>query len=65
MDITRKTKISDALKASHAVAKLLSDKNLPCARCKGSHEDTIEKVAYNHGMRPDELLAEIKSVCGK
>jgi hypothetical protein len=60
MKIDKNTTVHDALKLSKNINTILRKKyNIDCARCKGSVECTIDKIAFNKGLDLKQLLIEL------
>lgn len=64
MKIDRHTILADLLKKESSVHQVLDRYNLACARCKGSVEESLEKIAINSGLDLDTFLSEIKEAIG-
>jgi hypothetical protein len=60
MKIDRNTILADLLKKESSVNQVLDRYHLACARCKGSVEESLEKVAVNSGLDVDTFLSEIE-----
>ncbi len=59
MKIKADTLVSDAIKMSKEVAKVLNKYKLDCAGCRGAVEDTIDKVAVNNGLDVKQFLDDL------
>ena len=60
MKIDENTTVHEALKLSKGISNILRKKyNIDCARCKGSVECTIDKIAFNKGLDLKQLLVEL------
>lgn len=59
MDIIASTKVSDALKMSKRIADIFRQYNLSCMGCRGVVEETIDKVAFNNGLKLDDFLKDL------
>lgn len=59
MKIKADTLVSDAIKSSKNVLKVLRKYNLDCAGCRGAVQDTIDIVAVNNGLDLKEFLKEL------
>jgi len=64
MKITEKMKVQEALKGSKELLKVFNKYKLDCPQCKGSVEDTIEKVAQHNGLDLEKFIEELNSAAG-
>ena len=62
MKITEKTTVQEAVKISKQVIRVFTKYNLDCPGCRGSSQDTIEKVASNNGIDLTALLKDLNKV---
>ncbi len=61
MEINEKTTVADTIKKSRETVKVFMRYGLDCPGCKGSKEDTIEKVAFNNGIDLKILIKELNA----
>ncbi len=59
MEIKEKTTVHEAIKRSKEVIKVFKKYNLDCPSCRGSAEETMEKVAVNNGLDIKKFLKEL------
>jgi hybrid cluster-associated redox disulfide protein len=59
--ITKDTIFLEMLKNYPETAKVLKKYNLACASCMGAQSEPIELGAINHGLDPEQLLADLNA----
>lgn len=59
--ITKDTIFLEMLKNHPETAKVLKKYNLACASCLGAQSEPIELGAINHGLDPEQLLADLNA----
>ncbi len=59
--ITKDMTFLEMLKNYPETAKVLKKYNLACASCMGAQSEPIDLGAINHGLDPDELLADLNA----
>ncbi len=60
MKITEKTTVPEVLKLSKNTLKVFKKYNLDCLECKGSLNETLDKVAVNNGLEINTFIEELK-----
>jgi hypothetical protein len=61
MEIKASTKVTEALKMSKKVADLFREYKLDCPGCRGVVEETIDKVAFNNGLKLEDFLKDLNN----
>jgi hybrid cluster-associated redox disulfide protein len=59
--ITKDMTYLEMLKTYPETAKVLKKYNLACASCMGAQSEPIDLGAINHGLDPDQLLADLNA----
>lgn len=59
--ITKNMTFLEMLKAYPETAKVLKKYNLACASCMGAQSEPIDLGAINHGLDPEQLLADLNA----
>lgn len=59
--ITKDMTFLQMLKTYPQTSKVLKKYNLACASCMGAQSDPIDLGAINHGLDPEELLADLNA----
>lgn len=59
--ITKDMTFLEMLKAYPETAKVLKKYNLACAGCLGAQSEPIDLGAINHGLDPEQLLADLNA----
>ncbi|MBU0502728.1 MAG: DUF1858 domain-containing protein [Candidatus Margulisbacteria bacterium] len=57
--ITGEMTIKEALKLKPEIAPLLMSKGMHCLGCVIAHGETVAQAAEVHGLKADELIAEL------
>jgi hypothetical protein len=65
MKITADMKAAEALSSSKSVQDVFRKHNLFCAGCKGAGEDSLARVAVNHGLLLPAFLEELNAATGR
>jgi hybrid cluster-associated redox disulfide protein len=63
--VTLDTPLKGLFASNSTVRDMFRQKGLRCPECHGSEQDTIRKVANNHGLDPEAFLAEINKCLQK
>ncbi len=59
--ITKDTIFLDMLQQHPETARVLKRYNLACVGCLGAQSEPIELGAINHGLDPEQLLADLNA----
>jgi len=59
--ITKNMTFLEMLRTYPETAKALKRYNLACASCMGAQSEPIDLGAVNHGLDPDQLLADLNA----
>ncbi|MDY0300814.1 MAG: DUF1858 domain-containing protein [Trichlorobacter sp.] len=59
--ITKDMTFLQMLKTYPQTSKVLKKYNLACASCMGAQSEPIDLGAINHGLDPEELLADLNA----
>jgi hybrid cluster-associated redox disulfide protein len=59
--ITKNMTFLEMLKTYPETAKVLKKYNLACASCMGAQSEPIDLGAINHGLDPEQLLADLNA----
>lgn len=59
MKITEKSTIGEVLKAAPKTRKVFERHGMGCRSCQGAMAETIALGAFNHGLDPARLVAEL------
>lgn len=59
--ITKDTTFLEMLKTYPETAKVLKKYNLACVGCQGAQSEPIDLGAINHGLDPEQLLADLNA----
>jgi len=59
--ITKNMTFLEMLRTYPETAKVLKRYNLACASCMGAQSEPIDLGAVNHGLDPDQLLADLNA----
>lgn len=62
MRITGETIIADSIGEYPETLKVYDKYNLRCPTCGGSASDTIADIAWNHGVKLEDLLRDLNAV---
>ena len=62
MTVDRNTKIGELLEADRTLAPIFLNMGMHCLGCPASRNETIEEACMVHGVDPDEILEQIKSI---
>jgi len=61
MKITEKTTVPEVLKMSKNASQVFKKYNLDCLGCKGSQDETLDKVAVNNGLDLKAFMEELSA----
>lgn len=59
--ITKDMTFLEMLRSYPDTAKVLKKYNLACASCMGAQSEPIDLGAINHGLDPEQLLADLNA----
>jgi hybrid cluster-associated redox disulfide protein len=59
--ITKDMTFLEMLRTYPETAKVLKKYNLACASCMGAQSEPIDLGAINHGLDPEQLLADLNA----